>query len=275
MSQRETINPDSSHEQAQTLAQGNGDAMLQMLTHLQRLNLSTHLGLGLAHQINHPLSASVNYTQCCIKLLQDENFDRNELLGIMTRACQETYRASEMIRRLRRFVSHAAPRFSTLNFNHVVLESVALLGPLFKEHQVDLQLDLHDDLPLLIGDRIQLEQIIFNLLLNAIQSLTGERKCDPKIVLTTHDLPESRSIRLCVRDNGPGIDDDMFPRLFEPFVTSKPDCLGIGLALCQSICKAHHGQIQVQNLEHDGCLISVLLPLAPSVTQPAVPVPDA
>ena len=159
--------------------------MHQMLTHFQRLNLSTHLGMGLAHQINHPLSASVNYTQYCVKLLQDDNFDRNELLKYMTRANQETYRASELIRRLRRFVSHATPRLSTMNFNHAVLESVALLNPLLKEHHIDLQLNLHDDLPMFIGDRIQIEQVIFNLIINAIQSLTDSETREPAISLTT------------------------------------------------------------------------------------------
>jgi C4-dicarboxylate-specific signal transduction histidine kinase len=235
--------------------------MMDKLCHQQRVNLSTHLGLGLAHQINNPLSASVNYTQYCIKMLQDDEFDRNELLSVMSRACQESYRASEMIRRLRRFVSHPAPRLSTMNFNHAVLESVALLGPLLKENQIDLQLNLCEDLSLMIGDRIQLEQVVFNLILNAIQSLVDAQTPHPTIDLTTTQDNVTQTVALIVRDNGPGMDASTAARLFEPFFTTRSDCLGVGLALCRSICQTHGGTIQVRMTDQGACLVTVQLPL--------------
>tara|TARA_Y100000589_G_scaffold307233_1_gene322706 strand:+ start:3269 stop:4165 length:897 start_codon:yes stop_codon:yes gene_type:complete len=238
-------------------------AMLQMLNHFQRLNLSTHLGLGLAHQINHPLSASVNYTQACIKMLQDDNFNRSEILDYMTRANQEVHRAAELIRRLRRFVSHSAPRLSTMNFNHAVLESVALLNPLLKEHRIDLQLELCDDLPLFIGDRIQIEQVIFNVLINAIECLTDGDFVDPVIVLTTHLGHEPDTLALQVKDNGPGIDADMHDHIFEPFQTTRTHCLGIGLAMSQSICRMHGGKISVENDQEGGVVAQLVLPVNP------------
>lgn len=261
MSQHETSKPPTASTPQQDEMTLSSQTMHQMLAHFQRLNLSTHLGLGLAHQINHPLSASVNYSQYCIKLLQDDNFDRNELLKYMTLANQETFRAAELIRRLRRFVSQAAPRLSTMHFNHAVLESVALLNPLLKEYQIDLQLDLQDDLPLIIGDRIQIEQVIFNLVINAIQSLADDNTHDPSIKLSTRSCNQNNAVCLSVRDNGPGIDADILPHIFEPFQTSRTHCMGIGLAMCRSICHMHHGDIEVDDTVQTGALIKVTLPI--------------
>ncbi|MBL4699878.1 MAG: hypothetical protein JKX85_01340, partial [Phycisphaeraceae bacterium] len=181
----------------------NHEILLQLLGHQQRLDLSNHLGLGLAHQINHPLSASVNYIQSCIKMLQDEDFNRKELLRLMSCASEENYRASELIRRLRRFVSQPALRLSTMNFNYAVLETVALLGPLFKEHQIDLQMNLTEDLPLIVGDRIQLEQMVFNLALNAIECFGDSAQIPAVIDLITKPGEGNKTVMLSVKDNGP------------------------------------------------------------------------
>ncbi|MAX24784.1 MAG: hypothetical protein CMJ19_09800 [Phycisphaeraceae bacterium] len=238
------------------------DQMMQMLSHLQRLNLSSHLGLGLAHQLNHPLSASVNYIQCSIKKLQDDDFDRQELLGLLQHASQESYRAAELIMRLRRFVSQAVPRISTLNFNHKVLEVAALLSPLLKENDIELKLELHDDLPSLLGDRIQIEQILFNLGLNAVQSLTEHPVAEPCVVIKS-DVNQAKTVLVCqVLDNGKGLDPRIAPHLFEPFTTTRANCLGLGLALSQVLSDLYQGQLTVENQPSGGCAATLTLPLS-------------
>ncbi|MFG0248749.1 MAG: sensor histidine kinase [Phycisphaeraceae bacterium JB051] len=240
------------------------EQMLEMLSHLQRVNLSSHLGIGLAHQLNHPLSASVNYTQCSIKKLQDDTFDRQELLGLLQLANQESFRAAELITRLRRFVSQAVPRISTLNFNHKVLEVVALLSPLLKEHDVELKLELQEELPPLLGDRIQIEQIMFNLGLNAIQSLVEHSVSDPCVVFKTQ-LNQAMTHLVCeVHDNGPGVDAQVMPDMFKPFQTTREHCLGLGLAMSKALCDLYQGQLTVENLPSGGCLATMLLPLSGS-----------
>ncbi len=235
--------------------------MMQMLSHLQRLNLSSHLGIGLAHQLNHPMSASVNYTQCCVKKLQDENFDRHELLGLMQLANQEAFRAAELITRLRRFVSQAVPRISTLNFNHKILEVVALLTPLCKEHDIELKLELHDDLPAFMGDRIQIEQIIFNLGLNAIQSLIDSQMSDPCVIIKSDLVDDKKQLVCHVMDNGPGLDVQIAPHLFKPFQTTRTHCLGLGLAMSKALCELHHGQLTVETQRTGGCIATLFLPV--------------
>jgi two-component system sensor histidine kinase TtrS len=238
--------------------------MLQMLSHLQRINLSSHLGIGLAHQVNHPLSASVNYIQCCIRKLEDENFDRHDILNLMQLANQESYRAAELITRLRRFVSQAVPRFSTLNFNHKILETVALLSPLIKEHDIDLKLQLHEDLPVFYGDRIQIEQILFNLGLNAIQSLVDHPVQEPQIVFRSDFLEGQQQLACYIIDNGQGVDPQFMPHLFEPFQTTRTHCLGLGLAMSKTLCQLHDGSITLENQENGGCLATVLMPITRS-----------
>jgi len=239
----------------------NHHILLQLLGHQQRLDLSNHLGLGLAHQINHPLSASVNYIQGCIKMLQDEDFNRNELLSLMSRASEESYRASELIRRLRRFVSQPAMRLSTMNFNYAVLETVALLGPLFKEHQIDLQMNLTEELPQIVGDRIQLEQMVFNLVLNAIECFGDNPEVPAVIDLTTEPGEGNTTVILSVKDNGPGCSDVSVETLFKAFYTTKPDNLGLGLSMSQAICKAHRGSVTLFTQDTVGSCATAVLPV--------------
>ena len=241
--------------------------LMQLLNHQQRLNISTHLGLGISHQINHPLSASVNYIHSCIELMQKDDFDRNKVLDLMSHASQESYRAAEMIQRLRRFVSNTTLRLSTMNFNHAVLETVALISPLVKEHQIELKMNLTDELPLIIGDRIQLEQVIFNLIINSIQSIADSLQLHGTINIESHLRPENKTVELHISDNGPGIDIASADKLFEPFYTTKKDCLGVGLTLCKAICQNHAGSVSFLSQKPQNCIVVMSIPLTQHPTE--------
>lgn len=249
----------------------NNNDLMQLVNHQQRLNISTHLGLGISHQINHPLSASVNYIHSCIELLQKDDFDRNQILELMSRASQESYRASEMIQRLRRFVSNTALRLSTMNFNHAILETVALISPLIKEHQIDLKMNLTDDLPLIIGDRIQLEQVILNLIINAIQSIADFSQTYGLINIESHLRAASHTVELHISDNGMGIDAHAIENIFKPFYTTKENCLGVGLTLSKAICENHGGEVFFKPEHEKGCLVVMSIPLSQQAQDVKVP----
>ncbi len=236
------------------------DHHLAMLAHANRTYSSITLGVGLSHEVKQPLGAIVNYVQACLHMLEQGHYNTEELQDIMARACHESHRAADLIERLRRFISKREPRRSTLNFNHSVLETIALLQLRMREHDIRIELDMADDLPLIIGDRIQLEQVSFNLLNNAIDILAESNADDRRIHITTGHTDDDH-IHLVVRDWGGGMDDETKDKIFEPFFSTKAHGMGLGLAVSHAIIAAHQGSIELQVEKNQGCSFKVLLPI--------------
>ena len=158
------------------------------------------------------------------------------------RIVKDGSRAGEVIGRIRGLIKKAPPRKEALEINQAILEVIALLHGEVVKHGVSVQTQLADDLPILQGDRVQLQQVILNLIVNAIQAMSSVSE-GPRELLISTGRAEPDSVFVTVRDLGPGLAPVVLERLFEPFHTTKPGGLGLGLSICQSIIEAHGGRL--------------------------------
>jgi two-component system sensor kinase FixL len=212
------------------------------LAHVTRLSTMGEMASGLAHELNQPLSAIVAFVAGCRRRLESGEEPSTELLQAMRSAEQEAQRAGSIIHRLRSFVSRKEPRQSSVHVNDVVGEVTALFGGELRLAEVELAVDLADDLPLVLTDRVQIAQVLINLLRNAIEAIAGEGASGRSVrVWTAHC--DGGMIEIGVEDSGAGIRPEVAGRMFDPFFTTKAHGMGMGLAISRTIVQAHGGTI--------------------------------
>lgn len=229
------------------------------LAHISRLNTAGEMASGLAHELNQPLSAIVNYTQGCARRLRAGTEDRDELLRAVEQAASEARRAAEIIRRLRNFLRKRESRWSSLDVNDAVRGVIGLVGPELRAHDVRLQLELVESLPLVLADSVQIEQVILNLARNSIEAMSGNHSHVRELTIETATTGDA--VRLSVRDSGPGITVETADKIFDPFFTTKPEGMGIGLSLCRTIVVAAGGRLWFERDGQQGALFHFELPL--------------
>ena len=195
---------------------------------------------SIAHEINQPLGALVNNAGACLGWLDAGNLEeaRNSVALVM----DDAQRASEIITRIRALVKKAPPKKDWLDINQIIREVIGLGQSEVQRNHIALQTQFSDDMPLVFADRIQLQQVILNLMMNAIEAMTGAGE-GPRELSVSSKKVESNAVLIAVRDSGPGLDPKSLNRLFEPFYTTKPQGMGMGLAICRSIIEAHGGRL--------------------------------
>jgi two-component system, LuxR family, sensor histidine kinase TtrS len=246
------------------------------LAHAGRLKAMGEMATTLAHELNQPLSAIASYTQGCIRRLQSGTARELDLLGALEQAAAQARRAGQIIGRIRAFVRKDSPHPMPIDLNRAVREVVELLVPDLRDHGIALRLDLTEPLPEVAGDLIELEQVIFNLAHNAIEAMAGgaaETAADGadgqrQMRIVTYRAG-TETVAVTVEDSGPGIDAAIADRLFESFATTKPDGLGLGLAICQSIVDTYGGRIEAANRPVEGARFRVILPTAEAAARAA------
>ena len=230
------------------------------LAHVTRVTTLGELSASIAHEVNQPLAAIVTNGQACLRWLDRDVPNLAEARGAITRIISDAERASEVIRRIRALARKTDPHKTALDLNEVINEVILLVRREVLSHQVALQLDLARDLPQVLADRIQLQQVIMNLLINAIQAMapvTGR----PRTLLIRSRRHEADEVLVAVQDSGIGIDPGHESRLFDTFFTTKPDGVGMGLPICRSIIEAHGGRLwATPNVPH-GAVFQFTLPL--------------
>ncbi len=212
------------------------------LSHVDRLMLMGQMASALAHEINQPLSAIANYTTGCLRRLRRAGLDANELIDPLRRASEQAQRAGEVIRRLREFTRKREPQLSLVAVPDLVGEVVRFAEFHAAHAGVRVALDLPGDLPAVLVDRIQIGQVLLNLIHNGIDAMRGT---PPKrrLLSIRARAAGSASVELAVRDSGPGLSQETLEHLFEPFMTTKPDGMGIGLSISRTIVEAHGGSL--------------------------------
>lgn len=243
-------------------------ALRSQLEHVSRLALAGELTASLAHEVNQPLTAIVANAEAGEHLLaaQSDASPQPELRDILHDIVVQGLRASDVVGELRKFLRAGSPDATPLDLSALVREMLPLVRRELAEHQVELSLDLATDLPPVDGRRVQLGQVVVNLLLNASEALSTID--GPRLVTVTTALRDDR-VELTVRDNGPGIDPDVAERIFQPFVSTKPKGMGMGLAICRSIAEAHAGRLFAQATSERGATMVLSLPVAGSVSADA------
>ena len=204
------------------------------------------MAAGIAHEINQPLAAISTYAQGCRRLLENGLRDAQELADPLDKIVTQAMRAGEVIRRLRSFIKKSASELELVDANELVADVVKLAEVDARKHGIPVELQLADNLPAVRVDPVQLQQVILNLIRNALEAMeeTPRERASVKV----HTSLES-SGQVCVRvvDSGPGLSEDQLARVFDPFFTTKATGMGMGLSISHSIITAHGGQLTVHN----------------------------
>jgi PAS domain S-box-containing protein len=230
------------------------------LAHVTRVATLGELAASIAHEINQPLAGVVTNGQACLRWLGREVPDLAEARAAVERIIRDGNRAGEVIARIRALVRKAAPQQARLAINDVIAEVTALADSELRRHGVALHTDLAAALPLVLGDRIQLQQVLLNLLLNGMEALR-EVTDRPRALIVRSQPEEAAAIRVGVQDVGPGIAPQDLERIFTAFVTTKPEGLGMGLAISRSIIEAHGGRLWATANDGPGATVQFTLPI--------------
>ena len=241
--------------------QAEADAARQRneLAHLSRVNLLGELSGSLAHELNQPLMAILSNAQAAQRYLERGDFDIDELREILKDIVSEDRRAGEVIHRLRLLLKKGQVQQHRLQANEVVEEVLKLVHSDLIHHDVTVETDLASNLPVVNGDRVQLQQVVLNLVINACDAMNNVPREDRKLLLRTL-LSQDGHTLVRVSDRGCGIAPDKLESVFEPFYSTKPQGMGLGLAVCRTIIAAHAGRLWVTNNSDRGVTFHVALP---------------
>ncbi|HEY2922901.1 MAG TPA: MEDS domain-containing protein [Candidatus Binatia bacterium] len=229
------------------------------LAHVTRMMTLGELTSSIAHEINQPLAAVVNNASACLRWLAGQAPDLEEARQSAALIIADGHRAGEIISRIRALVKKAPPRKDWLDINETILEVIALARSEVHSNRVSLQTQLSDDAPLIVGDRIQLQQVILNLIINAVEAMSGVGE-NPRELLVGSEQDESQGVLVNVRDSGPGLDPKSLNHLFDAFYTTKPQGMGMGLTISRSIIEAHGGRLWATANEGRGAVFQFTLP---------------
>ena len=228
------------------------------LAHLHRLRVVGEMASGLAHEINQPLAAIANFANGCIRRLEQQGISE-EIRHVMERISAEALRAGKIVHGLKRFVRREPPRQTEVDINELVRDAIQLVGAEARDHAIEVSVDLAADLPRVRVDETQIEQVIINLLCNGIEAIEP-----PGGLLVVRTAPTTGpSIEVSVSDTGRGISPSQEERIFEPFYSSKPNGLGMGLSISRTIVEAHGGRLWAAVNPGSGTTVAFRLPLEP------------
>jgi C4-dicarboxylate-specific signal transduction histidine kinase len=213
------------------------------LAHVTRVATLGEMTASIAHEINQPLGAVVNNASACLRWLAANNVEEARRSAELIRA--DGHRAAEIIRRIRSFAKKTPSQKDWIDIDQSIREVTALARSEMHRNDITLETRLSDDVhhvPLVFADRIQLQQVILNLIMNAVEAMS-EVSDGPRQLLIRTGTDAAGAIVVAVRDSGPGIAPENLDRLFTPFYTTKPQGMGMGLAICRSIIEAHGGRL--------------------------------
>ena len=232
----------------------------QQLAHVFRLSTMEEMASGMAHEISQPLAAIVNYTQGCVRHLETNHHDNTQLTEIMKKAVTQAERAGEVIHRLKNFFCKGKIFKTPCKVNSLIRETVTLIRNELNNSKTKVDFNLDKDVQLISVDKIQLQQVLLNLIQNAMEAMQETALGARRIHLQTKKV-DDHSIEITVSDSGPGISKEMIHKVFEPFFTTKAHGRGMGLAICRSIIEAHGGQFTIHPNTNSHSWIRFILPI--------------
>jgi signal transduction histidine kinase len=250
------------------------------LAHVTRVMALGEMTASIAHEINQPLAAVVTNANASLRWLSGDPPNLAEASEATRRIIRDGKRASDVISRMRALFKKASTAKERLDVNRVIEEVVIFAQSEVQRNRISLQTQLANDLPLIMGDRIQLQQVILNLTINAIEAISAAGDGSRELRISSHkvteiagassknrfadnalDHPEGTHVLIAVRDSGPGLDPNSLGRLFDPFYTTKHQGLGMGLAISRSIVEAHEGRLWATANTPRGAVFQFTLPI--------------
>ncbi|MCW2404597.1 two-component system sensor kinase FixL [Sphingobium sp. B1D7B] len=229
------------------------------LVHVSRLTALGEMASALAHELNQPLSAIANYLKGSKMLLEREQAANPRVVDAVQRAATEALRAGDIIRRLRDFVARGETERALENLPKLVEEASALALVGAKEHDIRVQYEFSSEVELVLADKVQVQQVVFNLVRNAVDAMANPAIFRRELIVAIEPLEDDLA-RVSVSDTGAGIAPDVADRLFQPFITTKRTGMGVGLSISRTIIEAHGGRIWAQPTEEGGAMFSFTLP---------------
>jgi PAS domain S-box-containing protein len=232
------------------------------LAHANRVATMGQLSASIAHEVNQPIAAAVTNAYAALRWLDARPPDLGEVRQAIGRIVNDGNRAGDVLGRIRDLIKKAPPQRDGLEINEAIIEVVALTRGEVVKNGVSLQTQLADGLPLIQGDRVQLQQVILNLIINAVEAISGTTEGSRELLISTGKA-ESDGVLVAVWDSGPGLAPASFERLFEAFYTTKPGGLGMGLSICRSIIEAHRGRLWATANVPQGAVFQFTVPAHP------------
>jgi two-component system, LuxR family, sensor kinase FixL len=228
------------------------------LVHVSRLTALGEMASALAHELNQPLGAIVNYLRGSRMLLARDEVPLDRLGDAMDRAASQALRAGDIIRRLREFVARGETERAVESLPKLVEEASALALVGAKEHGIRVQFDFHPEVDLVLADKVQIQQVVLNLVRNAVDAMVESTSQRRELGIAIAPA-EGNMAQVTVTDTGPGIDPEVADRLFQPFITTKRAGMGVGLSISRTIVEAHGGHIRAESWEGGGALFAFTL----------------
>ena len=236
------------------------------LAHASRVATLGEISASIAHEVNQPLAAIVANGQACLRFLDHESPDLNDVRGALEWVVKDGNRAAEVIQRVRTLVKKTDTQKVALDVNDAINDVVALLQRELAAHRVWLQLNLAPALPKVFADRVQLQQVIMNLIMNGAEAMQGVAD-RPRMLTIRSSVEDGRQVAVAVKDSGVGLAADAQDRLFNAFFSTKPGGLGIGLSICRSIVEVHGGRLWASANADHGATFEFVLPSAETASE--------
>jgi signal transduction histidine kinase len=234
------------------------------LTHASRVSSMGELVASISHELAQPITATTNHAKASLRWLQREPPEVNEARKGTEKIIEASIFASEIIHRLRSLYKKCPPKRELIAVNEVVGEMAGMMGGKAREHGVSIRTDLKDDLPMTVTDRVQLQQVLMNLILNGIEVMKDEGG----VVTLKSRIRMDGQIEISIKDTGPGLPAGKADQIFDAFFTTKPEGSGMGLAISKSIVESQGGRIWAEGEGGHGATFHFTLPVATVETSP-------
>ena len=231
------------------------------LAQLMRLNTLGEMASGLAHELNQPLSAISNFISGCERRLRDDSCDKDEMLKVLHVASQQAQVAGNIVKQVRDFVTDDDVEHDSVNVNEVIKEAVELIRGTGEYSDINFVYKLSKELPAISVNKVQIEQVLINLMRNGIESMRDSGVKKPELIIRSK-LSGKNMIRIAIDDIGGGLPDSKLGDMFKPFFTTKAKGMGMGLSISRSIIEAHASKLEGKNRKNGGVTFSFKLPLA-------------
>jgi len=237
--------------------------MQKDLAHANRLATMGELTASIAHEVSQPIAAASMNAGAAARFLERNPPDLERVRESLDWLMNDTARASDIIQRIRDLVKKAPPRKDRLDINEAIRDVIELTRGEAMKNGISVQTEFADSLPLVEGDRVQLQQVVLNLIINAVQAIGTVVNGAKKVLITTaQGAPDGVLVE--VKDSGPGMSSETFEHAFAPFYTTKPSGLGVGLSICRSIIEAHAGRLWVTRNQPHGAIFHFTVPAHPA-----------
>ena len=230
------------------------------LAHANRVATMGQLTASITHEVNQPITAAVTYALAARRFLSADPPNFREMDDALSLIVKEGNRASQVVERVRALIKKVPARKDAVVIDDAILEVIALTRAEAAHNSVSMRTQFAEGLPRVQGDRVQLQQVMLNLIVNATQAMSGIGDGARELRISIDAVPSEGGVRVGVRDTGPGLSPESRSRLFEPFYTTKSDGMGMGLSICRSIIEAHGGRLWATGYEPRGALFQFTIP---------------